>query len=89
MGDPLGFDSPPATPGAPHAGVRALVTLGTPQRPPPAALARDMTGGVARAFLLPPLGGAHQVLVAPRFRSQSNLPCTKKVRAVRVCCVWI
>lgn len=45
VGDPLGFDSPPATPGAPHAGVRALVTLGTPQRPPPAALARDMTGG--------------------------------------------
>ena len=57
MGDPLGFDSPPATPGAPHAGVRALVTLGTPQRPPPAALARDMTGGVARTPLLPLLEG--------------------------------
>jgi len=46
LGDPLGFDSPAAAPGVPHASVRALVTLGTPQRPPPAALARDMTGGL-------------------------------------------
>ncbi|KAK9821764.1 hypothetical protein WJX81_006068 [Elliptochloris bilobata] len=47
-GDPLGFDSPPATPDVPHQGVRTLVTLGTPQRPPPAELGRDMTGGALR-----------------------------------------
>ncbi|KAG2487577.1 hypothetical protein HYH03_013856 [Edaphochlamys debaryana] len=41
-----GSPPPPGTAGSrPHPAVRAMVTLGTPQRPPPPEKKRDMTGG--------------------------------------------
>ena len=44
VADPLYFASPAADPSCPHAGVAAIVTLGSPQSPPAPGLGRDVTG---------------------------------------------
>ena len=49
VADPLYFDSPAAEPGCPHAGVAAIVTLGSPNLPLPLGQGHDVTGACCSA----------------------------------------